>query len=131
RESRELHGKFPLRTSLRTLGRMASKRLMVVGLGKPAQLDSYRLHNAYHLAGAALRRQGVTSVTAFIDPSVTAALGDRAAPATAADAARCAVTGLLLGNFTGRVSKTLEDEEEPSTSIERVDIGGLDDDGSL
>lgn len=128
REAREFRGKFAERPVIHTLGRLPARRLLVLGLGRREQLDSFRLHNAFQFAGTVLRKQGVRSLTAYADPAIVGALANGVA-ATAGDAARAMATGLLLGNFEGDLNKS---EREPSTGIERIELAGLDgDDAAL
>ena len=128
REAREFRGKFAERPVIHTLGRLPARRLLVLGLGRREQLDSFRLHNAFQFAGTVLRKQGVRSLTAYADPAIVGALGN-GVTATSGDAARAIVTGLLLGNFEGDLNKS---EREPSTGIERIELAGLDgDDAAL
>ena len=128
REAREFRGQFAERPVIHTLGRLPARRLLVLGLGKREQLDSFRLHNAFHFAGTALRKQGVRSVCAYTDPAVVDALSNGSA-ASPADVARAVVTGLLLGNFEGDLNKS---EREPATAIETIHVAGLDgDDAAL
>ncbi|MDB5063723.1 MAG: leucyl aminopeptidase [Chloroflexi bacterium] len=122
REVREFRGRFAERPVIHTLGRLPAPRLLVLGLGKREQLDSFRLHNAFHFAGTALRKQGVRSVAAYTDPAVVDALSNGSA-ASPADVARAVVTGLLLGNFEGDLNKS---EREPATAIESIQLAGLD-----
>ncbi|HEV7465790.1 MAG TPA: M17 family peptidase N-terminal domain-containing protein, partial [Candidatus Dormibacteraeota bacterium] len=67
-EDREFRGRFAERPVIHTLGRLPARRLLVLGLGRRDQLDSFRLHNAFHFAGTALRKQGVRSLAAYTDP---------------------------------------------------------------
>jgi leucyl aminopeptidase len=123
--AREFTGKFAQRPVLRTLGRLGARRLMLLGLGKPAQLDSYRLHNAFWLAGGALRLAGVRSVTVVADPAIAAALDGGHGPARGDDVVRAAVTGLLLGNWDGGVTKTVDEDGTRDKLIERIELSGF------
>jgi leucyl aminopeptidase len=126
RDGKELGGKFAERTVIHTLGRLPSRRVMVLGLGKPGQLDTYRLHNAFWLAGTALRKQGAKSVSAYVDDAVVDAISGRngEAPAALYDTVHGVVTGLALGNFQADTSKT--EQRDDATGIERIELGGLD-----
>ncbi|HEX3607730.1 MAG TPA: M17 family peptidase N-terminal domain-containing protein, partial [Candidatus Dormibacteraeota bacterium] len=128
REAREFRGRFAERPVIHTLGRLPARRLLVLGLGRRDQLDAFRLHNAYQFAGTALRKQGVRSVAAHVDPAVVSALGNGHA-ALPADVARAVATGLLLGNFEGDLNKS---EREDTPGLERLELSGLDgDEGAL
>jgi leucyl aminopeptidase len=131
REAREFRGRFAERPVLHTLGRLRARRVLLLGLGRRDQLDSFRLHNAFHFAGQTLRKQGARSLAAYVDPDVLTALGDGDGTASPEDVARAVVTGLLLGNFEGDLNKS---EHESTSVIEQVDLGGLhgtDADGDL
>ena len=130
RNSKELTGKFAERVIVHTLGRLPSKRVMVVGLGKPGQLDTYRLHNAFWFAGGALHRQGAHSVSAYVDGEVVAAIAGRNGEAAAAlhDTAHAVVTGLALGNFSSERNKT--EKKDEGLGIDRIALGGLDGDAA-
>jgi leucyl aminopeptidase len=126
RDGKELSGKFAERTVVHTLGRLPAKRVMVVGLGKPKQLDTFRLHNAFWFAGAALRKQGAHSVSAYLDGSVVDAISGANGDAGASlyDTVHGVATGLLMGNFKGELNKS--EKSENGGSIEQVAVGGLD-----
>ncbi len=124
REAREFRGRFAERPVIHTLGRLPARRLLVLGLGRPDQLDSFRLHNAYQFAGTTLRKQGVRSVAAYTDPALLQILGN-GRDASGGDVARAMVTGLLLGNFEGDLNKS---EGWPSAGIDPFRLAGLDGD---
>ncbi len=130
RDSKELTGKFSERTVVHTLGRLPAKRVCVVGLGKPAQLDAFRLHNAYWFAGATLRKNGVRSLSLHVDPAVVDAIAGRNGDAAAApfDTVHGVVTGTLLGNFQGDLNKS-ERKNEPG--FETIEVSGLQDGAGL
>jgi leucyl aminopeptidase len=124
RESREIRGKFAESTVIRTLGRLPARHLLVLGLGRRDQLDSFRLHNAFQFAGKALRGRGVRGVSAYLDRSLVDSVADGAAGSDAnAEAIRAVATALLLANFDQGATKTEHDDDHPS--IERVHVGGV------
>jgi len=123
RDAREIRGSFAERTVIHTLGRLPARRLLVLGLGKPAQLDGFRLHNAFHFAGATLRKQGVRSVTAYVPEEAIAVAGDGTTAA-----ARAVATGILLGNFEGDLNKS---ERDPDTAIDSVVVAGVGHNGAI
>ena len=126
RERKEFTGGFAQRPQLRTLGKLPAPRLLLLGLGKAAQLDTYRLHNAFQFAGEQLRASGVTSVAVHIDGgAVGAALGNGAGPRTEAEVARAAATGLLLGNWRGRMNKAAADDEPSQPGIDSISMNGV------
>ena len=126
RDAKELTGRFADRPVVHTLGRLPAKRVMVLGLGKPGQLDTYRLHNAFWFAGSALRKQGARSISAYLDDAVVAAIAGRNGEGDAAffDTVHSVVTGLALGNY--RSPRDKREEEDNGRSIERIALGGLD-----
>jgi leucyl aminopeptidase len=130
RAAKEFTGKFSERVVLRTLGRLPSPRLCLVGLGKRHQLDTFRLHNAFWFAGSTLRKQGVHRVSAHLDPAIVDAIagknGER--PAAPFDTVHAVVTGLAMGNFQGDLNKS---ERKDEGGIEHVDVCGLDGDAGL
>jgi leucyl aminopeptidase len=121
--SEEWTGKFAQRPLLRTLGRMSARLVIPLGLGKPGELDGYRLHNAFHLAGRSLRAAGARSVTAYVDSAVPAAMSANNGAAEPAALARAVATGLLLGNWEGKTDKSKPDG--PPKAIERIEVAGL------
>ncbi|HET9052352.1 MAG TPA: leucyl aminopeptidase, partial [Candidatus Dormibacteraeota bacterium] len=126
RARKELTGKFAQRPVVRSLGRIRAPRVQLLGLGKPADLDGFRLHNAFHLAGQDLRASGVRRVAVAMDAgAIAAAVGDGAGGRLRVeDVARAAATGLLLGNWRSRTDNA--DEDEPAQpGIESVELLGL------
>ena len=124
RESGEFAGRFGQRSALRTLGRLPARHVLLLGLGRRSELDSFRLVNAFHFAGDALRSRGVRSVTAYLDPAVVAAAGnDGTGPEATAAAAAAAATGILLSGYDAGTSKS---EPEVRPRIEVVEIGGIE-----
>jgi len=124
RESKEIRGKFAEQNVVRTLGRLPARHVLVLGLGKPNQLDLFRLHNAFQFAGRTLRGRGVRGVSAYLDPAVVAAVGDGADPSVNADAVRALATALLLANFDQGTTKSEHDEDQPF--LERIHVSGVD-----
>src|SRR5215470_14953177 len=51
RESKEFTGRFARRPMVRRLGHLGAPRVLLLGLGKASDLDTYRLHNAFVFAG--------------------------------------------------------------------------------
>ncbi len=98
RGRREFRGELGQRLVLPTFGRLAAGRVVLVGLGRRADLDGYRLRNALELAARELRP--VAPVVAVLLDRTTVAdleLSDDVAPA--AQAVRTAVIGIGLGNY--------------------------------
>jgi leucyl aminopeptidase len=122
-EARAFRGRFAERHSLPTLGRLPSRAVVLVGLGRRDQLDTYRLHNALQFAGQTARGRGARRVAVCLDADLPQSLG--------ADVARALATGLLLANFDqGVVAKS--NREDASPEIEHIEVVGptVDDVGS-
>ncbi len=126
RDGKELTGKFAERTMIHTLGRLPSRRVLVLGLGKPRQLNTYRLHNAFNFAGTTLRKQGARSVSAYVDDAVVSAITVPNGESGAAlhDTVHAVVTGLALGNFEQPSTKS--EKRDAERRIDSIALGGLD-----
>jgi leucyl aminopeptidase len=116
--SGEIRGRFGEVTVLSAPAGIAVRRVVVLGLGDRAALDSFRLHNAYTLAGIALRRRRLTRVVLAVD---TTLVGD--AVADVAALLRAMVTGILVANHQAGISKTDPDVEP---LIDEVVVAGAD-----
>ena len=116
--SHEMTGRFGELTILPAAGGIAARRVAVLGLGDRAVLDSFRLHNAYTLAGRELRRHRLTRLVLAVDPS----LADTATPDMAA-LLRAMVTGTLRANHEGGVSKS---EPDRAPLVEEIVVAGVD-----
>lgn len=97
-ESKEASGKFPQRTALPTMGRLAAPRVVFLSLGERAKLDGYRFRNAFQFA-ARQTRDFCRSMAVVVDPTtqktLAAALGGRAPQSLA----RAVAEGVALGNY--------------------------------
>jgi leucyl aminopeptidase len=100
---------------------VAAARVVLLGLGDRAVLDSYRLHNAYTLVGRELRKRRLSRVVLAGDSSLA---GGPAATDLAA-LLRAMVTGILLANFEAGLHK--KDDARPPL-IEEVVVAGVDSD---
>jgi leucyl aminopeptidase len=119
-ESGEMRGSFGEVTVIPATGGIAARRVAVLGLGDRAVLDSFRLHNAYTLAGVQLRRRRLTRVVLAADTS----LAGTAVPDVAA-LLRAMVTGTLVANHEAGVRKSEPDQAPP---IGEIVVGGVDGD---
>jgi leucyl aminopeptidase len=119
-ESGEMRGSFGEVTVIPATGGIAARRVAVLGLGDRPVLDSFRLHNAYTLAGMQLRRRRLTRVVLAADTS----LAGTAVPDVAA-LLRAMVTGTLVANHEAGVRKSEPDQAPP---IGEVVVGGVDGD---
>jgi leucyl aminopeptidase len=113
----EFRGKFMELVPVHNLGNMPSKWTVLVGLGKPGELDLVRLRNALQAAGRVLRKRGHRRVAVMLPKAVAAQAG-------AADLARAATEGIGLSNFDPGSLKTRH--ENAVTQIDALSIIGLD-----
>ena len=118
--SGEMSGRFGEVSVLPSAGGIAARRVAVLGLGVRAALDSYRVHNAYTLAGLELRRRRLTRVVLAVDTS----LAGTAVPDMAA-LLRAMVTGTLVANHEAGVLKS---EPDPPPPIGEIVVAGVDGD---
>jgi leucyl aminopeptidase len=116
--SGEMKGRFGEVTVLPAPTGVAARRVVVLGLGDRSVLDSFRLHNAYTLAGRELRRRRLTRPVLAADTS----LAQAAVPDTAA-LLRAMVTGTLLANHEAGVNKSEPDTAPP---LDEVVVAGID-----
>ncbi|HEV3096382.1 MAG TPA: leucyl aminopeptidase [Candidatus Dormibacteraeota bacterium] len=120
-KDREFRGKFMELVPVHNLNNVASKWTVLVGVGKPEQLDMVRLRNVLQAAGRVLRKRGHQRVAIVLPKAVVAR-------ASAADLARAATEGIGLSNFDVGSLKTRH--EHAVTHIESLSIIGLDGDRS-
>ncbi len=116
---REFRGKFMELVPVHNLNTLPSKWTVLVGVGKPDDLDMVRLRNALQAAGRVLRKRGHRRVTVILPKDV-------AAVASASDAARAVTEGIGLSNFDVGSLKTRH--EHAVTQISALSIVGLDGD---
>ena len=114
---REFRGKFMELVPVHNLGNAPSKWTVLVGLGKPEELDLVRLRNALQAAGRVLRKRGHRRVAVILPKAVAANAG-------AADMARAVTEGIGLSNFDAGSLKTRH--EQAVTQIDALSIIGLD-----
>ncbi|TMG26752.1 MAG: leucyl aminopeptidase [Chloroflexi bacterium] len=120
-KDREFRGKFMELMPVHNLNTVASKWTVLVGVGKPDQLDMVRLRNVLQAAGRILRKRGHRQVAIVLPKAV-------AARASAADLARAATEGVGLSNFDVGSLKTHHDHAV--TQIDSLGIIGLNSDKS-
>ena len=116
---REFRGKFMELVPVHNLNTLPSKWTVLVGVGKPEELDMVRLRNALQAAGRVLRKRGHRRVTVVLSKEVAARAG-------AADVARAVTEGIGLSNFDVGSLKT--HHEHAVTQISALNIVGLDGD---
>jgi leucyl aminopeptidase len=114
---REFRGKFMELVPVHNLGGVPSTWTVLVGVGKPEQLDMVRLRNVLQAAGRVLRKRGHRRVAVILPKGVAAKAG-------AADIARAATEGIGLSNFDVGSLKTRHDDAV--TQIDALSIIGLD-----
>ena len=118
---REFRGRFMELVPVHNLGNAPSKWTVLVGLGKPAELDLVRLRNVLQAAGRVLRKRGHRRVAVILPKAVADTAGG-------ADMARAATEGIALSNFDTGSLKTRH--EQAVTQIDALSIIGLDGDKS-
>src|SRR5258708_822719 len=114
---REFRGKFMELVPVHNIGNAPSKWTVLVGLGKPGELDLVRLRNALQAAGRVLRKRGHRSLAVMLPKAVASNAG-------AADLARAVTEGIGLSNFDTGSLKTRH--EQAVTKIDALSIIGLD-----
>jgi len=121
REAGDVLGKFPERAVLPTLGRLPARRVVLLGLGRPGDLDGYRLRNALQFTVRETRRF-CSSLAVVVDQAVVAALvladpiqGEPTA------VARAVAEGVALGNHHVAQQKSGED----TGAIAELEVVGL------
>ncbi len=117
--SGEMTGRFGEVTALRAVPGVAARTVVVLGLGDRTALDSFRLHNAYTLAGRELRRRRLARPVLAADTS----LAQTAVPDMAA-LLRAMVTGILLANHEAGVNKSEPDTAPPLDEVVVAGVGG-------
>jgi leucyl aminopeptidase len=118
--SGEVRGRFGEVTVVPAPDGVAARRVVLLGLGDRAVLDSYRLHNAYTLVGRELRKRRLSRVILAGDLSLAGG------PTTdLAGLLRAMVTGTLLANFEAGAHKK---DRDRAPLIEEVVVAGVDGD---
>jgi leucyl aminopeptidase len=118
---REFRGRFMELVPVHNLGNAPSKWTVLIGLGKPAELDLVRLRNVLQATGRVLRKRGHRRVAVILPKAVADTAGG-------ADMARAATEGIGLSNFDAGSLKTRH--EQAVTQIDALSIIGLDGDKS-
>ena len=113
----EFRGRFMELLPVHNLGNAPSKWTVLVGFGKPAELDLVRLRNALQAAGRVLRKRGHRRVAVVLPKAIAASAG-------AADMARATTEGIGLSNFDAGSLKTRH--VQAVTQIDALSIIGLD-----
>lgn len=117
-KQKEFHGRRYETDSLLSLGKLAARRVLLVGIGKEADYDLYYLRNVVAAAARAAHKKGARSL-AFIMPTP--------AGAGAADVAQAIVEGAMLGLVNPDIYKTAErDADSDVEELVIVGAGGTD-----
>ncbi|MHB8719492.1 MAG: leucyl aminopeptidase [Candidatus Dormibacteria bacterium] len=116
----EFAGKLGETLTVPAGGALDAARVILLGLGDRARLDTFRLHNAFVFGGRELRKRRVRRALLALDADIAEALG-----VSAATLARLAVTATLVANFDAGVSKS---EAGAKPHLENVTVSGLEGD---
>ena len=99
----EIKGKLNRITTIHSLGKLPAARVVVIGLGKPAELSQDKIRGAIAGACRLLRQQGASSIA-------TLAQEAKITEITAQSTAQAITEGALLGVYSFRKHKTKEAE---------------------
>ena len=116
-KDREFRGKFMELVPIHNLDSLPSKWTVLVGVGRPEQLDMVRLRNVLQAAGRTLRKRGHRRVAVVLPKDVVGKAG-------AADLARAVTEGIGLSNFDIGSLKTRH--VDATTTIDALSIIGLE-----
>ena len=119
-EDGEIRGKRGEITIIHTAGRIAPKRVMVLGCGKPGEADTSVIRRLAADIARRARSNGYKTVTA--EPPAKSAVNT-------ADAAQAAAEGALLGSYRINVKKDNKDDDS-NRKLESITFV-VDDDGAL
>jgi leucyl aminopeptidase len=116
----ELKGKLNTTTVIHTFGKIPAKRVIIVGLGKPADFTLDRVRQVAATAIKAARRLGAKSVATVVHG---AGIGDL----DPLQAAQAVTEGTLLGlyRFKKYVTKPLDNDDPESLTIAELDQAKL------
>ena len=116
-EDGEIRGKRGEMTIIHTAGRIAPKRVMVLGCGKPGDADTSVVRRLAAEIARRARSNGYKTVTA--DPPTAGVIAT-------ADAAQAAAEGALLGSYRINV-KNDDNEDDSSRKLESITFVTEDD----
>ena len=118
-ESGEFGGRLGQVAVVPSRGAVAARRVALLGLGRRAKVDGYRVHNAYTLAARELRARRLVRVVLAVETS----LADELLPDIPA-LLRAMVTGTLCGNFDAGTHKGERADRHPP--VDEVVVAGVD-----
>src|SRR5579864_2393188 len=112
----EFKGSFGEILTIHTMGKLAAKRVLVIGLGEQAKVDIQSLQRASAIATRRLQEIGAHTIALAIDLE-----NDRISTEQSLQAQ---IEGALLGLYTFRAYQTTEKEQQGVTHI-RLLIDGI------
>ena len=104
-KSREATGKLMETSLLHTYGKIAPKRILVIGLGKSSEFDLLAIRKVAGAGVRFLREKGARTVTSIVHGAGIGGLDTK-------DSARATAEGTILGLYRGDLHKKSEDEGE-------------------
>ena len=104
-EAGEINGKANSTALIHTLGKIAPKRVLVVGLGKQDTFDFIAASKAAGAAARFLQGKGAKKITSIVHG---AGIGDF----DPTDAARATVEGTIIGLYQGDLYKTSDEDKK-------------------
>jgi leucyl aminopeptidase len=110
----EISGKVGKTTLIHTAGKIAPKRVLVVGLGKSEEFDLRAARNASGYAFDAVKDKGFKSATTIVQGSGIAGLPSK-------DAARMTVEGALLALYRSDLYKKADESRKDIVSVTIVE----------
>jgi leucyl aminopeptidase len=111
--SREFKGEAGELTTVHTMGKLATRRVVLVGLGKQGKLQPLAIQRAYGAAARHLQQTGAQSI------ALACLLED--APLDLETQTRAAIEGALLGIYTFKKYQQ-SDEHSNGRGMSRIDI---------
>jgi leucyl aminopeptidase len=105
----EFKGKLGEILTIHTMGKLAAKRVLVIGLGEQAKVDPQSLQRASAIAARRLQQTGARTITLAIDLESDGVSTEQCVQAQ--------IQGTLLGLYTFRAYQTAEKEQQGITHI--------------
>jgi len=103
--SGEISGKLNKTALIHTQGKIAPKRVLVVGLGKSQDFDYIAAGKASGTAARFLREKGARTITTIVHGAGIGGLDPK-------DAARAVVEGAIIGLYDGALYKTSDEDRQ-------------------
>ena len=127
RDDHEATGAFPRRTPVATMGKIGPPRVVFLGLGRPLELDGYRLRNALQFTVRETRRFCQRLTVLVGQELIDALAANDPLQGEPAAIARAIAEGVALGNYHLGQLKTGED----SGAITDLEVRGLGTDSEI